>query len=255
MQRSNLKSRILLVIPCATLLLAGTGLTSLFGQTEPPSTILTAQQFTMALFPELDGKGNIMTVRISGTFETAWTHLPPFDLEVWKTDPGHPAHIQTMPPPNHEHDEKPLLGAYFSFEPDGAIQSISFAGAQTTFGRENKKLQNLVQSHPEWTTKQAVQALKSAGAKYGPDDLEDFKRAIPVTQLERFLGKLTVKSVEFRSLAEDRVGWFVRLLWEVDVEAQREDGHLVPYSMSFEPFQGKLILLGKFPSITPRPTP
>src|SRR5579863_8023337 len=106
MQRSNLKSRMLLVIPCAALLLAGTGLTSLFGQTAPPSTILTAQQFMMALFPELDGKGNIMTVRISGTFETAWTHLPPFDLEVWKTDPGHPVHTQNMPPPNHEHDEK-----------------------------------------------------------------------------------------------------------------------------------------------------
>lgn len=245
----------LLVIPCAALLLVGIGLTSLFGQTEPPSNILTAQQFTLALFPELNGKGNIMNVRISGSFDIAWTHLPPLDLEVWKTDPGHPVHLQDVPPPNHEDHEKPLLGAHFSFDPDGAIQSISFAGAQTTFDGENKTLQNLVQSHPDWTAKQAVQALKSAGAKYGPDDPEDFKRAIPVKQLEKLLGKITVKSIEFHSLAEDRAGWFVRLIWEVDVEAQREDGHLVPYSMSFEPFQGKLILLEKFPSITPHPTP
>jgi hypothetical protein len=244
---SNLRTRSLLAIPLTVATLFAAATCSPTAQTETPWTVLTAQQLTRTLYPELDGKSYFMSVRFGGTYDANWTRVPPFDLQVWKVDPGHQVHVQNTPAPNHQQPEEPLLGAYFMFDPDGGIQSVHFVGASTTLDRKNRALQNLVQSHREWTSGQAFRALKSAGAKYGPDDIEEFRKAIPIAQLEEFLGKLSVRSVEFHGLAEKHVGWFVLLNWEVDVEAQRPGGLASTYALTFEPFDGRLIMLGKSP--------
>ena len=52
-------------------------------------TVLSAQEMLRALSPELTGKNYIMSVTTFGSFDTPWTSMPPFDVEIGRVEMGH----------------------------------------------------------------------------------------------------------------------------------------------------------------------
>ena len=104
-------------------------------------------------------------------------------------------------------------------------------------------LRRLVSAHPEWNKVQISSALRQAGAHYGPDNQEAFLHSLPLDKVERFLGKLTINSVEFRlARPESGTGAIAspELKWIVRADAELPNGAHPAYVLTFEPFEGKL---------------
>jgi hypothetical protein len=108
-----------------------------------------------------------------------------------------------------------------------------------------RDIRQLVELHPEWSEAEAIRALKQAGASYGPADKEEFVKSLHLQSTEKFLGRVKVQSVEFSGLNPVHTGNFAAgsLDWVVRMEANFPDNTTVTYSLTFEPFAGKLMLL------------
>jgi hypothetical protein len=67
--------------------------TRLTGASEPkpPFPLLEAEKFLRQLYPELDSRGYVMSVELSGTFELDWTSMPRLSVELGPTELGHAA--------------------------------------------------------------------------------------------------------------------------------------------------------------------
>jgi len=107
-----------------------------------------------------------------------------------------------------------------------------------------ERLKKEVDSHPEWPDAQVVAALKSSGAKFGPDSLAEFIRALPLRALEPVTGRLEVVSakfgIRFDRVAEDKPPE-ADLSWTVDAKWHSKDGQYeADYILTFEPFNGAL---------------
>jgi hypothetical protein len=89
---------------------------------------------------------------------------------------------------------------------------------------------------------QEVQALKNAGASFGPAEKEAFVNSLHLERAEQALGRLKVLSVDF-VLPDEHIGNFAAgaFQWAVHAEAQLPDGTICKYALGFEPFKGKLI--------------
>jgi hypothetical protein len=115
---------------------------------------------------------------------------------------------------------------------------------------KTETIRKLVESHPEWPETQAIQALKQAGARYGPAEKEQFVSSLHLENAEKVLGRLKIKLVEFDGLSDEHVGDFARLFWIVHAEGQFPDGSHRLYGFSFEPFEGKLIGLSPITDVS-----
>ncbi|HLJ42176.1 MAG TPA: hypothetical protein VKT50_11875, partial [Candidatus Acidoferrales bacterium] len=120
------------------------------------------------------------------------------------------------------------------------ITHMNVEGPAITKDSLNKTLRSRIQAHPEWPDPLIVRTLKEAGAKYGPNDKTALLSVIPVGELEKFLGPLQVESAEFQLTTKDHIGSFALLFWQVEMKAAKPNGQSVEYSMTFEPFAGRL---------------
>ena len=106
------------------------------------------------------------------------------------------------------------------------------------------KLAKQVEKHPEWPDGRVIQALKAAGAKFGPDDKAAFLRTLPLKDLEPFIGSLEVISAEFTVRLAPAQGERPKtdLQWGVEAKCHSEDGRYEANCfLSFEPFDGFLM--------------
>ena len=91
-----------------------------------------------------------------------------------------------------------ILGASFWLPPIeyGRVHEFH-AYSDAVHQQQRDLLHHLVASHAEWSNTQIANALKQAGARFGPDDKEAFVKSLPLNKVERFLGKIKITSVEF----------------------------------------------------------
>jgi hypothetical protein len=179
--RNNNKS---LVWRCllAALLLAGA---ISDGQTD----FLRAKAFLKAAYPELKGKNLRVTVWDDASFDSDGG-MTTFSIGLEKR-------IEDRP--NNRTSFAPCLGAFFSFPvaSDDRVFQLSVNGPCVN---ENKleDTRKLVDAHTEWSDSQVIQALKDAGAEYGPDRKTAFLNLIHLHALEPSVGKLSLVSVDFQ---------------------------------------------------------
>jgi hypothetical protein len=121
------------------------------------------------------------------------------------------------------------------------------ANSDAVHEQQREALHHLVASHPDWSNAQIANALKQAGAQFGPEDKEAFVNSLPLNKAERFLGKIKITSVQFEYPARDQNGQFTTLglSWVVQAAAELPDGTHPAYTLVFEPFEGKLTDLGQ----------
>jgi hypothetical protein len=198
--------------------------------------VATAQAFVRALYPETKDKGYVMNIAASTGFDRKWNSLS--DLDVW-VGPSDRRSGDTNPP-GHAYWKKPeILSALFQFRTSDQFideVNIQFVPLESKF----EVLRSQVDAHQQWSDQQVIAAMKKAGAKFGPNDEDAFRKEVPIDALEPFIGRLQIESAEFflrhkqdpRSLAE--------LYWEVDGTSVLPNGQEAHWSLTFEPFAGKL---------------
>jgi hypothetical protein len=131
-------------------------------------------------------------------------------------------------------------------------------------GRQDK-FEKLIEKYPDWSTAQVVEALKEAGAKFGPDQKEQVIKTLPLGGLRPYMGDLKVESARF--VLKDARDWKQLAIalggafWVVHITATLPSGGTYYYWFAIEPFEGKVMSILRvfdpyspdFPSFPPNP--
>jgi len=211
-------------------------------------TVLTGVPiFLRAFYPELFGKNLDLNLRTTHPIDDSWRQIYGIRFDVYLYNP---LSERMLNPPYDAKTGKQLsplenpvlLEGLLSFNRDGSLQQ-TYVDGEVVHTKQNQAIQELIESHPEWSEDQEIHALKEAGAKYGPADKEQFIKSLHLEKAERFLGRAKILSVDFNSPSPDHEGNFAAgaLDWAVHAEAELPDGAHVKYLLSFEPFDGKLV--------------
>jgi len=226
-----------------------------------PDYLAIVTNFLRAFYPELSNKNYFLTYEtdlyydkpsspFGGLLHVSVGNVPRgYDVP----DPGSkcpPGAVQTQrvasggfvegncPPPI---GNRQFLSAGFHFDEQGHLAWFNAEGPATT-NLDAKAA--LVKANGAGEGPQTVTAMKRLGAKYGPDDREEFLKNLPVAKLDNFLGKLNIVSVNFAPYLEaDRSNFTDKMLWEVRAEVKRSDGTSASYFLEFEQYEGNLVTL------------
>jgi hypothetical protein len=207
---------------------------------KPPFPLLEAEKFLRQLYPELGGRGYIMSVELSGAFDLDWTSMPRFSVELGPTELGHVQHSIDRSGKLNVVGQEPVLGALFEFASDGILQATHVSSPGILSDARNERLRKLVDSHRDWSDTQVIESLKKSGIKFGPEDREAFLRNLHLDRLQPFTGNLHVESAEFRLRHQQPSGSSALLYWEVDVVSQEPSGNPAHWTLIFEPVGGRL---------------
>lgn len=233
-----------------------------------------ARTFLRSMYPDSGGNNYVMTVEGWVRYDQESAMLNRFSLYVGdapKDFPHHYVGCMSTPPPiqlptppelappsplpalpsdQFHHDCKPgpilpkqVLIGDFEFDASGRLSSYDLGRPGIRQLEQRNKFAEFVLSHPEMTDAEVVTALKKAGAKYGPEDKQQFIKNLPIQKLEPFLGKLQLISVTFQPLQDSRTNVDIWPLWQVKVQSKQNHRPDVIYEMFFEQFEGELTSL------------
>jgi hypothetical protein len=134
---------------------------------------------------------------------------------------------------------KQFIGAHFEFDERGHLAMFGSQGPAVGKEEDYERVKQLVGFHPEWTDAQDIAVLLKAGASYGPDERNALLKAIPLKELEKLFGKVTITSAEFETVTADDQRWAL-LHWLIYADIEFPDGTHRSYKLIFEPFKGAL---------------
>jgi hypothetical protein len=225
------------------LLLSATQPISTMSRNEDAFTI--TQDVLRAFYPEVFGNRWHAQFTAGKPVDDVWTQFRGAHLKVTRYGPGmssnpvYDAKTGKMAAPP---DNPTFLEGLTWIDDQARILQVHFEG-DLAASTQRDVLRKLVESHPEWSEQQEVEALKKAGASFGPGDKEPFVNSLHLERAEQSLGRLKIISVDFLLPSADHTGNFAagEFQWAVHAEAQLPDGTICKYAFGFEPFKGKLI--------------
>ncbi|MGA7909472.1 MAG: hypothetical protein WCA16_18845 [Candidatus Sulfotelmatobacter sp.] len=200
-----------------------------------------AKAFLRAIYPELKSKNLRVTVFDDASFASEGG-LTTFSIGLEERIQDRLSNKESL---------RPCVSAFFSF-PNSSDDRIFKLAVSGPFVNESKTegVRQLIDSHPEWSDSQVIQALEEKQPQYGPGSKEALLETVPLRALEPFLGKVRVLSTEFelRSHAqlEEKLP-SAELQWVIHVEGRMPGRKPLMYYLAVEPFGGKLVLLGRTP--------
>jgi hypothetical protein len=200
-------------------------------------TLAFVHDFLAFFYPGVMKKGNQLVVGISHPADSSWQEIHGVYFKVISFSSNEPN------PLDDQETKTTFLKGAFWLSPKPRYDRVFqlTASSEAVHSDELASFRHSVELHPEWTSEQCIQALKSAGAHYGPDQKEEFLKAIRLDQAERFLGKITIRSAEFKGPASDRVLPGTLFEWTIEADAEFPDGSHSQYLLEFEPFEGRLV--------------
>jgi hypothetical protein len=134
----------------------------------------------------------------------------------------------------------------FNFGPM-SLKWLSVQGTLSRVRSRNLAIKRDVDANPAWSESQIAEALKLAGARYGPFDKEAFLSEFSIEKYAPFLHATKVRSVQFllrRHPLHEGDTRLAMLFWTVDTEGSVRKGKRIECSLGFEPFEGSLMSLG-----------
>jgi hypothetical protein len=225
----------------------------------PPDYVSRAKGIIRALYPNLVPPPQMRILDMRAWDDPGVVNV--FGVELCGISPEQLTAEEPCPCKN------PVLKAHFLFEYVGDDKELidvyltgpAARGREETFGE-------LVRGHRQWSEAQVIQALKGAGAMYGPGKKEEVISALPLTQLTPYVGELKVESVRLdlkkpSNWTDKALGDWGVCAWIVAVTATAPSGNKHKYYFIVEPFGGKVISIWEtvhptspdFPSFPPRP--
>jgi len=262
--RTMLKTRL-----CFAILLASLSCAASCPQESPPLTpnrLAVARDFVRTFYPNLNNKNYFLSLQTSLYYDKSSDPFagllvlnigegPKGDVTpgnvVPKCPPG-AVPIQKVPSGgfvgggclNPSTTSEQFLSAGFHFDENGHLVWFTAEGPATSNATAKIAFGKAVGAGKVLMGAQLVAAFKHTGAKYGPDDKEEFVKTLPTMQLANFLGTLNVTSVRFAPYLEsDRSNFSDEMRWEVRAVAKRTDGTSATYRMEFEQYDGNLVSL------------
>jgi len=207
-------------------------------------TYTAAIRLMRAFYPELSGKGIMMNVETQYPFDADGPLLA-FYVQVSTSDQTN--RIVAAPYPNPSSaDRVGQLSAHFQFDGrDHRIFSI-FANGSFLNGEKQLALTKLVEEHPGWSDAQMTDALLAAGAKFGPSQKEALLARFPLKELESILGKIEMGPAHFTFRGNSEPPFYAVMNWSLRFRATK-DGKRDEYTVSVEPFEGKVVTFGRRP--------
>ena len=207
-----------------------------------PDTIGTAQAIVGAFFPELLSPRHRMLIFRGEPFDRPFAtsdFVVSFGLEV------EPAVRDFLKDETTEVGTG-LLTAACEFFPDGQLRSMRLMGRANHY-RDYRRLEAMVDDHPEWSDAEVVDLLKQEEARYGPDNRAEVIKHLPdLTLLDRPLGgPVTLGDVSFVLRTKDSQGNLrAQLEWIVTLDIPHVRGagaQAFRYTLGLEPSTGTLI--------------
>lgn len=217
-----------------------------FGDSVDLSRVSRAKAMLQKLYPELSGKNYGNRVMWDGSYDSE-VSLRNFSIIIWKINRILNTEKHT-PPPTLPRPEERILTASFEFDSHDVLDSFHASSSDVLSDARMENLRKTVDQHQKWTDAQAEAALRAAGAKYAPSERDTLLQAIPREALEPQLGRFKIDSAEFRTRHKQPSGYMAELYWEVSVSSEFPDGRLLHWSMTFEPFAGKLTSIVRYAS-------
>jgi hypothetical protein len=232
-----------------------------------------ARQFLAELYPEMEHRVAIATVKANAPLNKLSEPLASFNVDVGDGVEGQIKHYFgacSADTPPQECKPGPVFakryfGCKFDFDVNDRLLSFGQEIIPDGMLKDYAAVLKTVNAHPEWTDAQAVAALDQAGAEFGPSKKEEFIANLPISKLVLFIGQLSIQSVEFEALSETnavelaRIGIkppggdpnapialhqgdsFAELRWFVRARATSADGAALDYLLQFEPVNGQLL--------------
>ncbi|MBS1867868.1 MAG: hypothetical protein JSS69_18300 [Acidobacteria bacterium] len=218
---------------------------------DQPTPISGARDFLGVVYPELAGRDFFLSFSLMQGLDGSWRRLYKIDFDIMRYHPASSIMVnpstdaktgKRLSPPKNT-----ILKGDILFDSKGWLHAFEAVGdaAQT---KQYDSLVELVDAHPKWSDADAVQALKQAGARFGPAEKVAFLRTFQLEKFEHFMGKLERKSAEFEPLPKNHSEGNTALgscVWVVTVDRILPDGKRIPYVLRFEPFEGKLTSVHK----------
>jgi hypothetical protein len=220
------------------------------------------RDFLSLFFPELKQRWVTLSVSEPDAFDDPSKRTERLffvSASLARPDCGEPGHIPALPESagipfggkdcvgDIANKNMQLLKAEFIVAQTRRFQT--FAYSAPLIADKFQAILKLVRDHPEWSDEQAGEALRQAGAEFGPPIKPLLLKDLPLEALDEFLGKTRLESVGFQVRAKNVTAEDgspdAEMLWEVHLSPIGvTKGRITYYWLLFEPFGGKLVSLG-----------
>jgi|HubBroStandDraft_6_1064221.scaffolds.fasta_scaffold20299_7 hypothetical protein len=233
--------------------------------------IRIGHDFLRTVYPELNGKGYTITVETFLSYDDPDGVPLRFDLDVGKgakysvtgccfggyagppPDLASPGACPWLSSPRRKrpdnvdsegqvHPEQ-YLSASFVFDISGRLEHFAAKGSSIENHVADNRLHGLLRCNSAMTDEQIATAFKESGAKYGLNDRDEFRKNLPIPELEKFVGKLEVVSTKFYQLGMGDGEEKELPIWtscDVRMRATQPDGTQLEYRATFDHFDGRL---------------
>ncbi|MGD0697553.1 MAG: hypothetical protein ABSB82_22250 [Terriglobia bacterium] len=142
--------------------------------------------------------------------------------------------------------EKLVLRGLFFFNPLKADRELThLVVSDPVADARQERFGELIGKHAEWSEAQVIQAMKKAGAKYGPEDKDQLLRALPLAELRPYVGDLHVERAEFvfnrpEGAKPSREEMGAVCFWRLTGTSHLASGAAKDYSLVVDAFDGRL---------------
>jgi|SRR5581483_2883909 len=208
-----------------------------------------AKHFLGIFYPEMEKHQFRVVIRDKTPFNLS-PSLIEFALELESPKPDERIIMGEMPHPDESVLKLLPFDSGFWFNNKGQLFQYGLT-AQLLHEERIQNVEREINLHQQWSDEEAIAALERGGAKYGPREKEAFLRTLPLSSLTELFGKTTIASTRFNlrvelPSGERRSG---TLTWTVYFKCGDDKHPAAIYGASFEPFEGRLLNLGKQDSI------
>jgi hypothetical protein len=217
-------------------------------QGSAPQNLAWAREFIWTMYPQLRSHNYAFSTSTYSPFDVPVTNLRVFTVQIGQAPPGRllgymGGYLGDRPPkdfkPGPVYAEQFLI-TNFIFDKNERLSSFAAGGPEAERPEADQVAMNLRELSPEFTDVQADTELKKAGAMYVSTEKEKFLKAVPLAELEKLFGKITVVSTQFKLLRDGDPGPTGHAQWLVVIRAKQANNSQFTYKMIFEPFKAAL---------------
>jgi hypothetical protein len=204
--------------------------------------ILTAKEMLKALYPELRGQSLQVLIRDARNLDQERISLDSFNLVLCSPQESQPSFDPKL-------DKGETLEAHLNCGEEVLLSFFIFANSdllpvefRTTYSNNQetaKKLEKNLADHPRWTHEERTGEMKELGVMFGPKDRAKFIEQLPLVNLGKVLGTITLIDAQFWP-KPDRGPQDNYVRWAIKFEAKSASGKRMRYSAFANAITGRI---------------
>jgi hypothetical protein len=198
----------------------------------PCSTVQLARRLVAVLYPQSVQGNNRIIVTGEGRANSEQSDFPRVTVK--------------LVPPERSLDEKAALVAMFEFQYKNRAGKLSnvIAAGEVVHSKELREARTFVDANTALTDDEVIAVLRQRGARWLPPNDQELVKQVPLKEISKVLGEeLKLDSISFKTRYQITQGTEAELVWQLSLSTANN----THYSMSVEPFDGKILSLSVDP--------